>query len=280
MASKLTSSIFVAGSPVFEEEGDIEVGEISGLAMIKTLEVFYKHNPKEKAYLLLLSKSYANYAFGFLENRLLQYKETDPAKYEMYLTRAKLFYSRGRDYGMKYMHRKDKKFEKALKAGLEPLRKRLRGYWREDTPGIFWLAFAWGSWINLNKELVEAVGDLALVEAIMSRIVEVHPSFFYGSPMLFYGVYYASRPAMLGGDPVKAKEFFDKAAKVTGDRFLMVFALEAQFLAVLTMDRTLFNEMVAKVKEGSADALPEQRLANMLAKQKVDLLKANESQYF
>ena len=60
----------------------------------------------------------------------------------------------------------------------------------------------------------------------------------------------------------------------------MVFALEAQFLAVQIRDKGLFDEMIAKVNAGSVDALPEQRLANALAKERVKYLQANASHYF
>lgn len=272
IASDITSGIFKEGAPIFEQDSDIPSAEIAGLAMIKTLEVFYAGNRSNKNYLLLLSKSYGTYAFGFLENRLIQYKD-DPEKYQMYLDRARLFYKRGKDYGMQLIKTRDRGFKKALEGGLDPLRKKLKHYRRHNVAPLFWMAFNWGSYINVNKESVEAVGDLGFVEVIMARALAVNPSFYYGGPQLFYGVYYASRPPTLGGDPGKAKEHFAEAEKVTEGKFLMVYALQAQFLATQTMDRALFDEMVQKVEQGSIDALPEQRLANALAKERVKFLK-------
>ncbi len=280
IASDMTSDIFKGGAPAFEMESDIEVGEVSGLAMIKTLEVFSYQNPSNKTYLNLLARSYATYSFGFLENRMIQYQFKDPDKYQMYFARAKDFYHRGKNYGMSLLERKDRGLAQALGKGVEAVRKRMKGYGRHRVEPIFWLAFNWGSLINLSKDDITAVADLALVEVMMARIVEVYPSFFYGGPHMFYGVYYASRPSMLGGSPEKAKENFEKAAEITKGRLLMVYALEAQFLAIQTMDRALFDEMIGKVTAGAVDGLPEQRLANALAKERVKFLKDNESHYF
>ena len=280
IASDMTSDIFKSGAPVFEEEGDSEVAEISGLAMIKTLEVFQRHNPKNKAYLNLLSRSYATYAFGFLENRMLQYKDQDPEKYQRYFDRARLFYKRGKDFGMKLLEQTDKDLVKALAKGVPAVQKRMENYERHEIEPVFWTAFNWGSLINLSKDDIATVADLALVEAMMARILKVYPSFFYGGPHMFYGVYYASRPPMLGGDPEKARVHFEEAAKVTHGKLLMVYAIEAQFLATQLMDRTFFNDMIHKVEEGSVEGLPEQRLANVLAKEKVKYLKERESSYF
>lgn len=276
----MTSNIFKEGAPVFESEGDIEVAETSGLAMIKTLEVFNFHNPNNKNYLNLLARSYATYAFGFLETRMIQYQFSDPQKYQMYFDRAKSFYKKGKQFGFDYLKQKDKALLKAFEKGVDATRKRMKKYDRQDVEGAFWTVFNWGSYINLSKDDITIVADLALVEVVMARIVEVNPGFFYGGPHMFYGVYYASRPAMLGGNPTLAKQHFEDAAKVTGGKLLMVYALQAQFLAVQMMDKALFDEMLAKIDAGSADALPEQRLANALAKERVKYLRANEAKYF
>lgn len=280
IASDLTSDIFKGGAPVFEQEADVDVAEISGLALIKTLEVFNFHNPKNKSYLNLLAKSYGTYGFGFLENRMLQYQYKDPEKYQMYFNRARHFYSVGKDFGMKLLARTDKKLVKAFSTGIQDVRKRMEGYNRHEIEPIFWTAFNWGSLINLSKDDIAVVADLALVETMMARVVQVYPSFYFGAPHLFYGVYYASRPPMLGGSPEQAKKHFEEAAKVTNGRSFMVYALAAQFLAVQTMDQSLFDEMISKVNDGNINALPEQRLANALAKERVKFLKDNQSHYF
>lgn len=268
------------GAPVFEEEQDIEVGEQTGLAMIKTLEVFHHQNPKNKNYLLLLSKSYGTYAFGFLENRLLQYEKENPERFQVILERAKLFYSRGKNYGLMLIEREDKDLRKAIDQGLGPLKSALAGVGRDEVGMIFWTALSWGNYVNLTKDDVRSVSDLAIVEAMMARVLELDPGFFYGGPHLFYGVYYASRPAMLGGNPEMAKKHFEEAVNTSGGRFLIPYALQAQFLAVQTQDKNLFNDLIGKVELGDPNALPEQKLANMLAKERVRFLREKEKDLF
>lgn len=280
IASDMTSGIFKAGSPVFEQDSDVETAEVSGLAMIKTLEVFNYQNPSNKNYLVLLTKSYATYAFGFLENRMLQYQYKDQEKYQMYFDRTRNFYKRGMNYGKDMIARKDAGLDKAIKQGVEAVRKRMRGYGKHGVEPVFWMAFNWGGYINVSKDDITIVADLPLVEVMMAQVVKVYPGFYFAAPHMFYGVYYASRPAMLGGNPAEAKKSFEEAAKLTKDTSLMVFALQAQYLAVQTMDRAMFNEMIDKVNAGSVEAVPEQRLANALAKQRAKFLKENESHYF
>ena len=42
----------------------------------------------------------------------------------------------------------------------------------------------------------------------MKRTHELDPDYNFAGSDLFFGVYYASRPKLLGGDPEKAKEHF------------------------------------------------------------------------
>ncbi len=170
IASDMTSKIMKDGSPVFEQESDPEVAETSGLAMIKTLEVFHYQNPTNKIYLNLLAKSYGTYAFGFLENRMIQFKN-DPAKFQVYFDRARNFYKKGKDYGMAGLNRRDKGLVKALSKGVDATRKRMESYSRHEIEPVFWAAFNWGSYINLSKDDITIVADLPLVETMMARIV-------------------------------------------------------------------------------------------------------------
>ena len=113
MASDITANIMVDGSPIVEQESDPYVAEVSGLALLKTMEVFAYHNPKNDAYKTLLAKNYANYAFGFLENKLYKYEGVDPARYDAILVRTKDFYTRGKNYGLSVL-KKNGSFKKAL----------------------------------------------------------------------------------------------------------------------------------------------------------------------
>ena len=280
IASNLTSGIMKSGQPIMEEESDIEVAEQSSVAMIKTLEVFYRHNPDNETFLFLLSKSYGSYSFGFLENRLLEFKNKDPQRFAVYEERAKLFYLRGKEYGLKYIERRDKGLRRAIDQGLVKLREELSHTGKGDLEALFWTAFNWGNYINLTKDSVRSVSDLTLVEAMMARVMELDPNYLYGGPHLFYGVYYGSSPPMLGGNPEQARKHFESAAKTSEGKMLMTMVLEAQVLAVQLQDRELFDRLLGQVEEGSIEAIPEQRMANVLAKERARLLRENAKNYF
>ncbi len=279
MASDITAGIMVGGSPVVEQESDPYVAESSGLALLKTLEVFSHHNPDNDKYKTLLAKNYANYAFGFLENKLYRYEGTDPQRYEVILARTKRFYDRGKHYGMTVLN-KQGSFQRALTEDQETFEKAVRKIGRGKMEPLFWTAFSWGGLINWSKDDPIAIVGLNKVERMMSRAAELNNTFFYGGPHMFYGVYYGSRPEMLGGNKKKSKEEFEKAVKVSHGRFFFAKVLYAQFYAVQAQDRALFNQLLNEVISGDVNGLPEQRLGNILAQERAQTLLAKADSLF
>jgi len=264
IASDITAQIMRGGSPSFEMEDDVELAETTGMTMIKMLESFQHDNPKNKTYLLLLSRSYANYAFGFLEWNMIQYKNSDPEKSRINEVRAKKFYKKGKEFGLAVLNR-NAAFEKALTKDHDTFKKALKTFGRSKIPALFWTAFNWGSWINLNKDSPMAIAEFPKAEAIMYRVLELDPNYHYSGPRLFFGVAFGSRPKMFGGDPAKSKDFFEKALAAYKRKFLMTQVMYAQTYAVQNQDRALFDSLLNEVIATKPDILPDQRLANELA---------------
>lgn len=279
IASDITSQIMIGGAPSFEMEPDVELAETAGLTMIKMIETFHYDNPKNKNYLVLLSRSYANYAFGFLEWNMFKFKDTNEAKRALNEKRAKLFYKKGKEYGMRVLSR-NSAFEKGLTADLDTFKKALHSMGRSYLRPLFWTALNWGSYINLNKDSPLAIAEYPKAEAMMQRVLEIDDNFFYSVPHLFFGVSFGSRPAMFGGNKEKSKEHFEKALKAYKRKFLMTQVMYAQTYCVQNQDRPLFESLLHEVLDTKADVLPEQRLANELARLRAQWLLDHANQYF
>lgn len=279
IASDLTAQIFKGGSPSFEMEADPEIAENAGIPLIKVIEAFHYDNPHNKTYRILLSRSYATYGFAFLEWNMLQYQNVNPELYDKNLRRAKQFYALGKNHGLEVLKNKGS-FKKALNRDLVSYKKSLKGFGKSDVPTLFWTAFNWGSLINLNKDSPTAISELPKVEAIMRRVHELDPNFYYGGPNLFFGVYYGSRPKMFGGDADKSKQHFEKAMQAFEHKFLLAQVTYAQTYAVQNQDRGLFESLLNEVLSIQPDVMPEQRLGNEIAHKKAKWLLEHENQFF
>jgi hypothetical protein len=252
-ALRMTASMLERGRKAALEEPDYQLGRDAVASQLKLIEIMLVTEPENLSLRRLAAEGFGGYAFLFVE-------DAEP-------NRAKGLYIRGRDHALAalslksvFIGLKDKNsedFEKALKWAK-----------KEDVPDLFWAGFGWGGMINLSKDDAAALADLPKVVLLMKRVYELNPSFNFGGADLFFGVYYGSRPAMLGGDPAKAKVHFEWAHKITRGQYLMTHVLNARWYAVGVQDRELFKQLLTKVLESPSGALPEARLTDEAAKRK------------
>lgn len=260
MAIRMAAPVLEEGALAFHEEPDPALAREAFASQLKLLEGLLKSDPGNARFERLLAEGFGAYAFLFLE-------DSEPE-------RAKGAYLRGRDHALA-----------SLPAGLSGLPARtldqtkaaVRAAGPGDVASLFWAGYGWGGWINLSKDNPQAVADLPKVVAVMERVQELSPGFYFGGPDLFLGSYHALRPRMLGGDPNRAKAHFESAERGAAASFLLAKVLHAQYYAVAVQDQELFTKLLNDVLEASAD-VPRARLANAVAKQKAKRLleKAND----
>lgn len=266
------------GVIILESERDLDLARDSTPSLILTLEVFSRGNPKDKRLLTLLAQAYGQYSFGFLEEDLLRYKGMNDPLYKKSYNRADLFYGRGRDYGLNSLWR-GKRLEEVLVLSQDEFEKELKGFGKGSLSSLFWTAFCWGSWINLHRDEPAAFVELPRVTAIMKRVLELDPSFYYGSAHSFVASVAATRPKLLGGDPMLAKEEFLFAMEASPD-YLMHKVLFAQHYAVQVQDVDLFRKELEEVLGAAESGDPAKRLANELARRKAKLLLERLNNFF
>jgi hypothetical protein len=277
-ATAIIGKIATDGTVVVESEQDLDLARSSTPSLIITLEVLSKGNPADKRLATLLARSYGQYAFGFLEEDLIRYKDADKSAYQKSYDRADLFYQRGKGYGLFALWPK-KEQEKILSLPLDDFKRRLAKFGKKDVPGLFWTAFCWGNWLNLHRDDPDAFIDLPRVEAMISRVVQLNPSYYYGSAYSFLATIAAIRPKMLGGDLDLARDEFEKALQVDNG-YLMTKVLYAQFYAVQAQDPELFEKLLSQVQNADVKLPSNQRLANELAKRRAALLIEKKKKFF
>lgn len=137
-----------------------------------------------------------------------------------------------------------------------------------NVPNLFWGTLAWLNWIQVQQGSPASLADLAMVEKMMVRLIELDESFQAGSSHLFFGAYYATRPAMLGGDPEKSRTHFERALQLSDRKFLIVQVLYAETLSRQLFDQQLHDALLKEVLEFPIDDAPEYALSNQVAKRK------------
>jgi hypothetical protein len=265
IAVKSLGGIMDSGFEVLNEEADLGIAEVSIGSNLKLLETILKSDPENEHYIFLATVGYASYALGFVEDNSQE--------------RARFFYLRSRDYGMKILNR-NSKFADTQNASDEEFYSALESFSKDDIPAIFWTAAAWGSYISLNLTDPDAIADLQKVELMMKYVSEKEPNYFYGGAHFFLGTLAGSRPKMLGGDPEKSKQHFEECLKINGGKFLMTYVYYARSYAVQTQNKELFEQCLTAVDTTSLDVLSQARLSNAVAKKKAVLLREKIDELF
>jgi hypothetical protein len=264
LAVRSTAEVIKGGVGALYDESDPAFAKDAFPSQLKLLEELLYDSPRNASLLVLAAQGFAGYSFLFIE-------DSNPA-------RAQGFYRRGRNYALRALADCGK-FKNIKTESLAALSKELKGASRKDVPALFWAAFNWAGEINLKKDSPENLAALPKVAAIMRRVKEINPGYSFAGPELFFGTY-NSRPPMLGGNPKKAKAYFERAQTLDHGEYLMAYVLEAQSYAVAVQDRSLFESLLKKVKDLPAGQLPNARLSDEVAKEKAARLLEKENELF
>jgi hypothetical protein len=220
--------------------------------------------PENQDLLLAGAQAYAAYA------SVLDEDEQDRAAY---------LSDRAKQYALKALEMTPP-FNGALGKPLEIFQERLRQTEKKQVPTLFWVGNIWAGWIASSNEGAAAMADLPWVEALMERVLELDPGFYYGGPHLFQAILLSARPEQFGGNLKKAEEHFQKARTYGQGKFLMTDVYYAEYYARQTLNRDLFVSTLKRVLATSAQVEPDLTLANTLAQRKAKKLLAQVDEFF
>ena len=184
--------------------------------------------------------------------------------------RARTAYAKARDYGLRVLSKRAA-FRKALDGSQEVFETAVRGCGRADVPALYVAALGWAGWIVNNTDSVEAIGQFSRPFAMMERVLALDPAYQGGGADLFFGMYYAVRPAGAGRDLAKSKAHFEAAFRHAGPAALLPRVAFAECYARYAMDRDLF-EKTLKDALARTDDPPDLRLRNEAARRRAKAL--------
>ena len=263
LVTEKTSSLF--------QEVAISAGRQSDLALVRSgipaylmlIDGMIRSYPENPELLLAGAKAYASYA------SVLEEDEQGRAIY---------LYERGKQYAVKSLSL-NPLFREAMGKPLEAFQRSLDQARKTDVPTLFWVGSVWGSWIA-SSESPEAMADLPWVEALIEKVLQLDPSYYYGSAHLFEAILLSARPEQFGGNLQKANEHFKKAMAYGQGKFLMSDVYYAQYYAKQTLVRELFVATLKHVLETPAAIEPDLTLVNTLAQQKAKRLLEQVNEFF
>jgi hypothetical protein len=265
--ANMTAGMFREAGKSLDMEGDVALARDAAPGLLKTIDGLTVVSPENRTLLELTAQGYCAYSFGFLQDELETLAEKDPHAQALRV-RASALYHRCGDYGARLLHLGDDQFPDALHKDVQTLAAAVGKLGKDDVPGLFWTGLALASEIDLNRDNMELVAELPKVEVLMQRVVALDPLYYNAGAHLALGLLYSSQGKAMGGDPDKGRHHLDTAIQMTGGKFLMPKVMLARVYAVTMQDRALYEKTLQEVLRTPADVMPEQRLANEIARRK------------
>jgi tetratricopeptide (TPR) repeat protein len=251
------------GIQVIYQEDDLKIAEQFLANNLKMIELLLGKDPENRRLNLIAAQGFGAFAMAFVEDE-------DP-------DRAARLYQRGLAYAFRSLPKR-KRFGSTIKPPeLETL---LKTYSKKDVPVLFWLGYNWGSYVLQHLDDPRTLVNLSKVEMIMHRVLELDETYNFAGVHLFYGSFYAARPPILGGNPEKGREHFERNLELTNNSFYMTIYFLARYYAVQVQDREMFDSLLNDIVELDLDKYPDIRLMNALAKQKARKLLENQDLYW
>jgi hypothetical protein len=280
-----TSKVLLRAQPSLQQESDYELARQAIPGALKTIEGFWIVDPENERLIQILTEGYCQYGTGFVEDDWEAARlNKDLAATEYHSARATKIFNRCLNYALA---RLGDRWKRDL-FGDDPTVKKLL---QEDGGGgkrfsMLYAGLALGSIINHNLTRMEMLGYLPTVELIQHHVLELDKKnppknlAHAALPYIALGMIHTGRPTAMGGQPDRAREYFEQALKVTGGKFLLARALMGYRVGLAKGDRKFFHDQLKQVLETDPAIWPEQRLANEVAHRKARRYLSKEKELF
>ena len=262
MVADGASSLMREVASAVNRQADIVLVRQGVPAYLMLIDGLIQKYPENPDLLLAGAQAYGSYA------SLLEEKE-----------RAGALYARSKLYALRTLDLKPE-FKGFQSATLDEFQGNLTRTEKNDVPLLFGTGAAWGAWIANADDSVEAMAELPWVEALMERVLQLDPGYYYGGAHLFKAILLSARPEQFGGNLKKAQEHFQEARRIGQGKFLMTDVYYAQYYARQRLDRNLFEQTLKKVLETPPDQESDLTLLNTLARQKAEKLLEQTDEFF
>lgn len=280
-----TSKVLVRAQPAIQQESDYDLARAAIPGALKTVEGFWVVDPGNSNLIRILTEGYCQYGTGFVEDEWEAAQLGHDLRATEYANeRATKIFTRCLNYALLSL---GKRWQRDLFADDATVKALLQD---DGGPGkrfaMMYAGLALGSIINHNLTRVDLLGYLPTVEAVLNHILEIDQKrppkdlAHAALPYIGLGMVHTGRPVAMGGEPDRARGYFEKALQITGGKFLLARALMAYRVGLAKGDRKFFHDQLKQVLETAPSVWPEQRLANEVAHRKARRYLSKEKELF
>jgi predicted anti-sigma-YlaC factor YlaD len=229
---------------------------------LKLMEALLAESPRHRGLLTAAARGFTQYAYAFVQQDSDELRRTDLARSRELRNRAKKLYLRGRDYGLRGLATRRRGFVEALEH--DP-RAAVAGLTSADVPLLYWTAAAWVAAVNADKADALLISDLPKVDAMLERALKLDEAFSHGALPTLMIAYETVRQGVEGDPYARAEQRFQRALELSHGKLAAPYVELAEYVCIPTENRERFAQLLGTALAIDPNALPEARLANLLA---------------
>jgi hypothetical protein len=144
---------------------------------------------------------------------------------------------------------------------------------------LYTYGFASLAYLRAHSSDWNSLAELPQIEALFNHYMDISGDEVNGAVYTYMGILLTLRPPALGGEPERAREYFEKAIAITDGRDLSAKVEFARGYARLLYERELHDRLLNEVM--AADPAHDGfTLSNVLAKEQAAALLAEADDYF
>ena len=244
-------------------QDDPEIVRMGAPSYLLLLDSFVEGNPDNPDILAATATLYATYGAVFADDEV----------------RAAKLTSRGRRYALRAMCESYSPACGWPDATYDEFVATLEGIGPKRAEFLYTYGFASLAFLRAHSSDLNSLAELPQIEALFEHYLSISGDEVNGSVYTFMGILLTLRPPALGGEPERAREFFEKGIAISGGRDLGVKVEFAKGYAKLLYERELHDQLLNEV----LDADPYQDgfvLTNVMAQEEAATLLAEADDYF
>ena len=283
MAAKMMSESLSGAQNVFTSDDDPElIGDALPL-VLKLYEVLLDSDPENDELCSTAGESFITYSNIYIHTPagMLEYSEWE--KQAKMFERAKKMYLRGSSYALRSIDTRHKGFAQALYENR--LDQMLEDLEEEDVKDLYWygMGIMGALSIDVTDPHIAPMRKNAVI--LLQKGFEINSSFNQGAFHDFFMYYYASLPDGMGGGLDIAEEHFKKAVELSEGKKASPYVSYAVNVCTRKDDENQsgvkeFKNVLEKALSIDENEVPENRLENIIFKQKAQWLLDNIEDYF
>jgi hypothetical protein len=258
-ASGLSDSV----SDSILNQDDPETAKAALPTFMVLIDGFIRDNPNDPDILVSGATLYASYGAIFADDEV----------------RASRLTTRARGYALKAMCESYSPACDWPDANYDEFVATLDGIGPKQSEYLYTYGFASVVFLRAHSSDWNSLAELPQIEALFSRYLDISGDEVNSAVYTYMGVLLTLRPPALGGEPEKAREYFEKAIALTDGRDLSAKVEYARGYARLLYERELHDQLLNEVM--AADPYQDgYTLSNVLAKEQAATLLAEADDYF